>query len=113
MVKLTALHYKLKTSSLQKYHRITEHNESLMFNWEQSEERARSVGNNYPHKPFIEPFEFQEDDYLIYEKAFRIRLEDIYSYKENYDNIVEVTVAGDIAYTVKETIAEIDALFGI
>lgn len=113
MVKLTALHYKLKMSSLERYHKIAEHNAGLMFNWEQAEERARSVGDNYPPKPFIEPFEFQDDDYLIKEKAFRIRLEDIYSYKENADNVVEVTVAGDISYTVKETIAELDALFGI
>lgn len=113
MIKLTALHYKLKTSSLQRYHSIAEHNAGLMFNWEQAEERARSVGSDYPQKPFIEPFEFQDNDYMVREKAFRIRLEDIYSYKENIDNVVEVTVAGDISYTVKETIAELDALFGI
>ena len=111
MVRLTALHYKVKVASLQRYHRINEHNTGLMFEWELAEDRARSVGSEYPIKPFIEPFEFKDEDYTVKEKKFRVRLNDIYSYKENADNIVEVTLAGDVTYTVRETIEELDAMF--
>ena len=71
---------------------------------------AKNLQSEYPIKPFIEPFEFIDDDYEITEKAFRVRKEDILSYKENVDNIVEITVDGN-SYTVKETIEEIDALY--
>lgn len=111
MVKLTALHYKLKVEGLERYHNINEYGQSLLFEWEQEVDKARSVNEEYPTKPFIEPFEFKDSDYDVKEKLFRVRLDDIYSYKENADNIVEVTVAGDVAYTVKESIEELDALF--
>lgn len=111
MVKLTALHYKLKVESLQRYHNINEHNQGLLFDWEQETETARDIKGEYPAKPFIEPFEFEDRDYIITEKSFRVRLSDIYSYKQNADNIVELTVAGDVAYTIKETIEYLDELF--
>lgn len=116
MIKLTALHYKLKIPSLERYHSIAEHNAGLMFDWENEVERARAIpGSEYPKKPFIEPFEFNDDDYIRTELPFRIKKENIASYKLNTDNVVEVTVeysAENITYTVKNTIEEIDALLG-
>lgn len=111
MVKLTALHYKIKVESLERYHKINELAQSQIFDWELEVDKARNLDGDYPEKPFIEPFEFIDSDYDKKELPFRIRKEDIYSYKENMDNIVEVTVAGDISYTVKEPIEFFDRLF--
>ena len=113
MIKLTVLHYKLKTEALERFHNINNHNESLMFNWEQDLDTSRNLNDDFPEKPFIEPFEFKPYDYIIIEKKFRVRLEDIYSYMENEDGVTELTVGDDITYTVKESIEEIDQLFGL
>lgn len=111
LVQLTGLYYKLKPESLQRYHNINEHNAGLVFDWEREVERARSVGGDYPKKPFIEPFEFEEDDYNIQEKKFRITLKDIFLYKENIDNVTELTTTDGTTFTIKETIDEIDKFF--
>lgn len=113
MIKLTALHYKLKTEALERFHNINNHNDSIMFEWEQELDTARNVNSEFPNKPFIEPFEFKPDDYYVTEKKFRVRLEDIYSYMENEEGVTELTVANDIAYTIKESVEEIDQLFGL
>lgn len=109
MINLTYLYYKLKLQSLIKYHNITEHNAGLMFEWEQEVEKAESLGGNYPKKPFIEPFEFKDDDYLVIEKKLRVRPEDILLAKENEDDKVEITVGEEI-FVLKETIEEFDKL---
>lgn len=111
MIKLTALHYKLKTEALEKYHNITEYNQGLLFDHENELEKASSIGGEYPVKPFIEPFEFLDSDYIVTEKAFRVRKKDIITYKENESNIVEVMTTEDLSYAVKETIEEIDKYF--
>lgn len=111
MIKLTALHYKIKLFALERFHNISQYNETLLLEWEKEVETARNLNDEIPKKPFIEPFEFDEEDYDITEKKFRVRLKDIYSYKENYNNITELTVGDDITYTIKETVDEIDALF--
>lgn len=113
MIKLTVLHYVLKISALKKFHDIKEYQEKLMYNWQNEVESAKDMGTEYPEKPFLEPFEFEQSDYTITEKPFRVRLEDIYSYQENEDKITELTVGGDIAYTIKETVEELDQLFGL
>ena len=110
MIKLTALHYKLKTSALERFHKISEHNEGLMFEWESALERSRATGIDYPPKPFAEPFEFEEDDYNVTEQDFRIRAEDILYYKTNMDGLTELTLSEKIAFTIKETVEEIDKL---
>lgn len=112
MIKLTALHYKLKTEALERFHNISQHNEGLMFEWETSLERARATGIDYPAKPFVEPFEFEEDDYEVSEQAFRIRAKDILYYKTNLDGLTELTVSENVAFTVKESVDEIDKLIG-
>jgi hypothetical protein len=111
MIKLTVLHYELKTSSLKFLHNVSQFQESAIFKWEQEVENAKLYNGDLPDKPFLEPFEFKQDDYTITEKPFRIRLEDIYSYQENNDNITEITVGGDVTYTIKESVEEIDRLF--
>ena len=111
MLKLTGLTYKLKVSALERYHNITEHNQSLLFNFENDLDTARAVNGDYPEKPFTDPFEFEDDDYIVTEKKFRVRKKDIILYKENVDGIVEVTVTEELVYTVKETIEQIDKLF--
>jgi len=110
MIKLTALHYKIKTEALERFHNISQHNDGLMFDWEAELDRARATGIDYPNKPFIEPFEFDEVDYNITEQDFRIRAEDILYYKTNLDGLTEVTISENIAFTVKETVEEIDEL---
>lgn len=111
MIKLTALHYKLTTAALLRLHNITNFNESLMFNWENEVEKSRATGTDYPDKPFIEPFEFEDDDYDVTEQEFRIRPQDILYYKTNLDGLVEITLSENLAFTVKETIEEIDKFF--
>lgn len=113
MIKLTYLYYKLKTEALRRYHNIAEHNSGLMFEWENAVERARSVGDDYPPKPFIEPFDFKDSDYVMTEKPLRIRPKDVLYYRENIDNVSEITIDEGMSYTVKETIEELDILFGI
>lgn len=113
MIKLTALYYKVKTEALERFHDINEHGETLIYEWEKELEKARDLGTEYPSKPFIEPFEFEDDDYDVTEQPFRIRLSDIQSVKTNLDGIVEITVSPDKIYSVKETIEEVDKLFGI
>lgn len=110
MIKLTALHYKLTIPALEKFHNISQHNEGILFEWEQEVESARATGVELPKKPFIEPFEFEEDDYNITEQAFRIRKEDILYYKTNLDGFTELTIAENLAYTIKESVEEIDRL---
>jgi len=111
MIKLTALHYKVKIEALERYHNIAEHNQGLMFAYESELEKARDLDGEYPAKPFIEPFEFIDDDYIVTEKRLRLRKKDIILYKENVDNIVEVMVLEELSYTVKETIEQIDNFF--
>ena len=111
MIKITALHYKLKTEALERYHNITEHNQSLLFEYEKELERSTDLNQNYPHKPFTEPFEFNDEDYIVTEKLLRIRKKDIISYKENADNIVEIMITEDLSYTIKESIEELDNIF--
>lgn len=111
MIKLTALHFKLKTSSLERFHNISQYNEGLMFNWEAEVERSRNTSTEYPNKPFIEPFEFEDDDYEITEQSFRIRPKDVLFYKTNLENLTEITLSGDISFTVRESVEEIDKLF--
>lgn len=112
MIKLTALNYKIKTSALQRLHGIKDYNEELMFDWGVAKDKIISIGGGeYLRKPFIEPFEFEKDDYVITEKKFRIRLEDIYIYRENEEGITELTIEGDISYSIKEPVDFIDSLF--
>lgn len=111
MISLTALHYKIKVSALERFHNINEYNESRMFIWSLEVDKAKDIGLEYPEKPFIEPFEFEDTDYVITERRFRVRLDDIYSYKENSDGVVELTVRDDVTYTIKETIEDLDKLF--
>jgi CRISPR/Cas system-associated exonuclease Cas4 (RecB family) len=111
MIKLTALHYKVKIEAMEKYHNIAEHNQALLFAHAIELEKATDIDGNYVPKPFIEPFEFQDEDYIVKEKKFRIRKEDIILYKENADNVVEVMVSEELTYTVKESIEELDKLF--
>lgn len=116
MIKLTALHYKLKTPSLERYHNIAEHNSSRLFEWEVEKERASVTGQEYPKKPFIEPFEFKDEDYTITEKPFRVKKENIISYKENVEGVVEIVITSmseDVAYTVKEDILQLDAILDV
>lgn len=110
MIKLTALHYKLKTEALEKFHNISQYNENIMFEWEKSLEKAQSTGIEYPTKPFVEPFEFEEEDYNITEQQFRVRKEDILYYKTNLDGFTELTIAENMMFTVKESVEEIDNL---
>jgi CRISPR/Cas system-associated exonuclease Cas4 (RecB family) len=111
MIELTALHYKVKIEALERYHNIAEHNQGLMFTYETELDKARDLNGEYPTKPFIEPFEFRDEDYIVTEKKFRIRKKDIILYKENVDNIVEVMVSEELTYTVKQTVEEMDKLF--
>mgnify|MGYP000102242310 CR=1 FL=1 len=46
MLKLTGLTYKLKVSALERYHNITEHNQSLLFNFENDLDTARAVNGD-------------------------------------------------------------------
>lgn len=110
MIKLTALHYKLKTSALERFHDISEYNEELLFEWKLALDKAQSTGIGYPKKPFEEPFEFEETDYNITEQDFRIRAEDILYYKTNIDGLTELSVSENVSFIVKETVVEIDNL---
>lgn len=110
MLKLTALHYKIKSEALEIFHNITQHNDGRMFEWEAEFEKQRSLGGEYPEKPFIEPFEFQDSDYNMTEKRFRVRPEDVFLYKENADNVTELTVSDGTIFTIKETVEELDLL---
>lgn len=112
MIKLTALHYKIKVSALEVYHTINELAESRMFEWEKVMSKERSLDGEYVDKPFIEPHEFKQSDYDIQEKRFRVRPEDVLFYKENGDNLVEVTLRDvDATFVVKEKIEYIDTFF--
>jgi hypothetical protein len=111
MIKLTVLHYELKLQALKKLHNISQHQEELIFDWEKEVDSAKDMGTEYPTKPFLEPFKFEQSDYKITEKPFRARLKDICFYQESEDNITEITFEGDITFTIKETIEEIDLLF--
>ena len=64
MIKLTALHYTIKTSALERFHNINENSSRLMFDWEKANERATNTGEPYTNKPFIEPFDFETEDYV-------------------------------------------------
>jgi len=110
MIKLTVLHYKIKTEALERFHNISQYNEELLFNWEEELEKAKSMQIDHPIKPFVEPFEFDEADYEIIEQDFRIRSEDILYYKTNLDGVTEVVISENIGFTVKETVEEIDKL---
>ncbi len=83
LLKLTALHYTLKTSALERFHNINEHGSGIIFEWERANERAVSTMQGYTPKPFMEPFAFIPDDYEVREDDFRIRAEDIYSLRSN------------------------------
>jgi len=110
MIKLTALHYKVKESALERFHNINSHNESLIFKWEKEVETAANRDLDFPEKPFVEPFEFEDSDYNITEKKFRIRKEDIFSYMENEEGRTELTTTNNTEYTIAESIAELDEL---
>lgn len=112
MIKLTALHYKIKISALEIYHNINELAENRMFEWEKAMEKERTVMGEYIDKPFIEPHEFKQSDYDIKEISFRVRPEDILFYKENIDGFTEIALKNrDIAFVVKESIEYVDTFF--
>ena len=81
-----------------------------MFEWESAVEKSRATGVDYPSKPFTEPFEFEEEDYDITEQDFRIRAEDIIYYKTNMEKRTEIMTSEKTAFTVKETVLEIDKM---
>jgi hypothetical protein len=112
MIHLTALHYKIKISALERLHSIKSYNEELMFNWNKEIDKIETMGTGeYPKKPFIEPFEFEDDDYDITDKKFRIRLKNIHIYKENESGVTELVTKDDIAYSIKESVDHIDNIF--
>lgn len=111
MVKLTILHYKLKDEALERFHLINEHAEGLMFEWESALDKARSIGDEYIQKPYVENFEFDDDDYEVTTGHFRVREDDIQSYRENIDGLVEVTTSLGEIVTIQENIEFLDEIF--
>lgn len=112
MIKLTSLDYKLKEEAIEKFHNINERNESLLFEWGRELEKATSMDMAYPEKPYIEIFEYKDADFLKKERRYRVRLEDIHSYKENEDDLVEIIDSKGEIYIIKEKIEFLDELFG-
>jgi len=112
MIKLTALYYKLTEQALEKHHNVKEFAAKRIFDWEKELAKAQTVGGDYeyPNKPFIEPFEFENDDYDVTEQQYRIRAEDIVSYRTNLDGHTDLTDCNNLVVTVKETVEEIDKL---
>lgn len=113
MIKLTALYYKLKTESLERFHNITEYSEKLLNDWEKELEKSKDLDTEYPYKPFIEPFEFEEEDYDITEQKFRINSDKIILYKENLEGYSEVVISDTLSFIVKESVEEIDKKLGV
>lgn len=114
MIKLTALNYKFKESSLVKIHGLKEYTQSKLFNWERELEKSQTEAGDgkYVEKPYIEIIETTEEDYVITERPIRLRdLEAIRFYKENEEGRVEIFLDFETFITVKETIEEIDALY--
>ena len=111
MLKLTVLHYKLFPQALERFHNINEHSEGLMFDWESSFETAKSVGGEYPAKPFMEPFEFEDEDYEVTKLQLRIKKEDILIYRQNVDKVTEIVVTGGEVYPIEESIDFLDNIF--
>lgn len=73
MIKLTRIHYKIANQALEIQHNINEHNEEKMYNWEDAVESAKLANLPYPSKPFLEPLEFNTDDYKKTEAPYRCR----------------------------------------
>jgi hypothetical protein len=113
MIKLTKLHFKVKAEALERQHVINEYAEEKMFEWEQGNEKASNLGGEYNHKPYIEPFDFKEKDFIIKEVPFRCPLDAISYYGLNEDNDLEVLLYETHLITVKEKIEDLDQLFGI
>ena len=103
MIKLTALNYKVKIESLERYHNINEHNEKRMHNWKLTMESADATGQGYTPKPFAEPFEFKDSDYDIVGVPFRVNPTNITIMKQNIDGNTDILVDGEV-YVIKEKI---------
>lgn len=110
MIKLTALHYKIKTASLEKAHGIQNHYDYLNSEWEKEAETSRSLGTPLPDKPFLEPFEFEEEDYDIKKVDVLIKKKSIISFKEHPKGYTDVVFSNGLEYSVAESISEIETI---
>jgi len=107
MVKLTAIHYKVKSEALKICHSVDEEFSKRMFEWE----KEMGVSTVYIEKPFMETFQFETFDYVQEQRPLRINKKDVMFYKLNIDNVTEITIKEDITFTVIETIEELDKIF--
>lgn len=113
MIKLTSLFYKIKNEALERFHNINQYSEDLLHEWEKQVEENKNFNIDLPPKPFIEPFEFEEEDYDIKEQKFRIDPKQILLYKENTEGYTELVLSETLSFTIKESVEEIDTMLGI
>lgn len=113
MIKLTVLYYEVKSEVEEKIHNLQDHHNQKFREWEQELEFWQNIGGEQPVQPYSEPYEFQEEDYNITERQMRVRLEDIYSYREAKDGVREIKMNDGEVFNVKETLEYLDKLFGV
>ena len=114
IVQITALNYKIKPESLERFHNLSEYAESRMFEWEQAINSTSTLGHGYVEKPYIEPQEFKESDYVITEKPLLVRKEDFRYCTVNRDGVTELSIdtrTGIVTFNVKNSLEEINKIF--